>query len=121
MSVKHVLVPQVRYQALLSAEEKYLCVRKQQSEVLESEEPASIPITTPLENPDVSPDISDKEEEPRRLVQGDLEDRMLSGEGEVRSNVKERELTSLRPPGIPSGSRGPLKKWMTWGNSAPKK
>ena len=119
MSVKHVLIPQVRYQALLNAEEKYLSARKQEPRVPPTEDPASIHDTVPSENSDVSlenVEIREQEEEPHRNVPQDGE-----GEGEVRANVKERELTSLRPPGIPAGPGAPLKKWMTWGNSAPKK
>ena len=117
MSVKHVLIPQVRYQALLNAEEKYLSASKQ--EPRPSEEPAPIPDTAPPENSNVSSENvenREREEEPQQNV---LQDG--GGEGEVRANVKERELTSLRPPGIPAGPGAPLKKWMTWGNSAPKK
>ena len=112
MSVKHVLIPQVRYQALLNVEEKYLSASKQ------SEEPASIPDTAPSESSNVSSENVDNREREEEPHQNGLQDG--EGEGEVRANVKERELTSLRPPGIPAGP-GLKKKWMTWGSSARKK
>ena len=92
MSVKHVLVPQTRYEALLSTEEKYFAR------------------TT-------KPEFKGKEVlKDKNLLQEEEEDvsRYLKGEGTPKANINEEELPMIRPPGIPAARRGNLKKWLVW-------
>lgn len=116
MSVKHLLVPQDRYEALLSIEEKYFSQQQQHREG-RAEEGDRGTEDVSEESTEQPGSIREQEEsEVGTAVKPEAEERDLQiGEGPAssKSNLGEEELSLLRPPGIPV-RRAPLKKWLVW-------
>lgn len=126
MSVKHVLVPHTRYEALLSVEEKYFSQQQQQQQLqspdselkgteeqLESLDPELKGTEEKLRQS--SDPILEREDQQRLVKEDDDSEGDLKGLGadSSKTNLEEEELSLVRPPGIPA-RRGLLKKWLVW-------
>ena len=124
MSIKHVLVPQTRYQALLSIEEKYFSQTKQQqqqrlesadSELKEDQQRGSSDSELKGQEEENIEDQQQKQDSVKE--ESEVADDLI-GEGATKTNLEEEELPLLRPPGIPArtgtGTTRTLKKWLVW-------
>ena len=140
MSVKHFLVPQDRYQALLDVEEKYLSLQQQQHRAAEDgggggdkETEGETGVNQGRgQRSELSPEqpaaaCTNLQKQSSAAVQCSPVSSPLQQKGEGAgagggggggwgkpSNLREGELSLLRPPGIPASRRAPLKKWLVW-------
>ena len=137
MSVRHVLVPQARYDSLISIEQRYLisqtktseekfkssnlekdsCLQQQKEEVVEEEgeeeqKQKFLSSSSSLSKEWELESVFSTPEDSKTTDQSAPCDMELEGQGPV-GNIQEEQFLLLHPPGIPAGRRT-IKKWLVW-------